>query len=60
MDTLISSQTIKTIREVWWDIRPHPGFGTVEIRVCDGIPTLREVGVVAELKASASCTSSTP
>ena len=49
MDTLISSQTIKTIREVWWDIRPHPAFGTVEIRVCDGIPTLREVGVVAAL-----------
>jgi len=49
MDTLISSQTIKTIREVWWDIRPHPSFGTVEIRVCDGIPTLREVGVVAAL-----------
>ncbi len=45
MDTLISSHTIKTIREVWWDIRPHPSFGTVEIRVCDGIPTLREVGV---------------
>src|ERR1700730_1090003 len=49
MDTLISSLTIKTIREVWWDIRPHPGFGTVEIRVCDGIPTLREVGVMAAL-----------
>ena len=32
-----------SIREVWWDIRPHPGFGTVEIRICDGIPTLREV-----------------
>jgi carboxylate-amine ligase len=49
MDTLISSHTIKTIREVWWDIRPHPSFGTVEIRVCDGIPTLREVGFVAAL-----------
>ena len=34
---------------MWWDIRPHPSFGTVEIRVCDGIPTLREVGVVAAL-----------
>jgi YbdK family carboxylate-amine ligase len=49
MDTLISSHTIRTIREVWWDIRPHPAFGTVEIRVCDGIPTLREVGVMAAL-----------
>ena len=49
MDTLISSHTISTIREVWWDIRPHPAFGTVEIRICDGIPTLREVGVMAAL-----------
>ena len=21
--------------EIWWDVRPHPRFGTVEIRVCD-------------------------
>ena len=20
---------------MWWEVRPHPGFGTVEIRVCD-------------------------
>jgi len=49
MDTLITARTIATIREVWWDIRPHPGFGTVELRICDGIPTLREVAVVAAL-----------
>jgi carboxylate-amine ligase len=49
MDTLIAAQTIRTIREVWWDIRPHPGFGTVELRICDGIPTMREVAVMAAL-----------
>lgn len=49
MGTLISAHTIKTIREVWWDVRPHPGFGTVELRVCDGIPTLAEVAAVAAL-----------
>jgi carboxylate-amine ligase len=49
MATLISAHTIKTIREVWWDIRPHPGFGTVELRVCDGIPTLAEVAAVSAL-----------
>ena len=31
---------ISTIREVWWDIRPHPDFGTVELRMCDGMPTM--------------------
>ncbi|MDQ6856295.1 MAG: glutamate--cysteine ligase [Candidatus Dormibacteraeota bacterium] len=49
MDTLIAAKTIASIREVWWDIRPHPGFGTVELRICDGLPTLREVAVVAAL-----------
>ena len=49
MDTLIAARTIASIREVWWDIRPHPGFGTVEIRICDGLPTLREVATVAAL-----------
>ena len=49
MGTLVSSGTIETIREVWWDIRPHPGFGTVELRICDGLPTLQEVGAVAAL-----------
>src|SRR5207302_8021412 len=49
MATLIEARTIATIREVWWDIRPHPGFGTVELRICDGMTTLREVAVVAAL-----------
>ena len=43
MKTLIGAGAISSIREVWWDLRPHPGFGTVEIRVCDGLPTLTEV-----------------
>jgi YbdK family carboxylate-amine ligase len=49
MATLISAQTIHTIREVWWDIRPHPNFGTVELRICDGMPTLGEVATAAAL-----------
>ncbi len=43
MKTLIGAGAITSIREVWWDLRPHPGFGTVEIRVCDALPTLTEV-----------------
>lgn len=49
MDTLISTQAVQSVREVWWDVRPHPDFGTVEIRVCDGLPTLDEVAAVAAL-----------
>jgi carboxylate-amine ligase len=49
MDLLVASQAIESIREVWWDIRPHPNFGTVELRICDGLPTLDEIGCVAAL-----------
>src|SRR3954469_12706475 len=49
MDTLLRAGSIRSIKEVWWDIRPHPDFGTVEIRMSDGVPTLREVGMVAAL-----------
>jgi carboxylate-amine ligase len=49
MTTLIRSKAITSIREVWWDIRPHPDFGTVELRVCDGVPRLSEVAALAAL-----------
>ncbi|MEC9348744.1 MAG: glutamate--cysteine ligase [Planctomycetota bacterium] len=46
---LIRSEGIESIREVWWDVRPHPGFGTVEVRVCDAMPTMGENLAVAAL-----------
>ncbi|MDQ1249194.1 MAG: glutamate---cysteine ligase / carboxylate-amine ligase [Actinomycetota bacterium] len=49
LDALIRAGSISTVREVWWDIRPHPGFGTVELRMCDGIPSLMEVSAIAAL-----------
>jgi len=29
---------ISSIKDLWWDARPHPDFGTLEIRTCD-LPT---------------------
>ncbi len=52
MDTLLRAGTIRSIKEVWWDVRPHPDFGTVEIRMFDGVPTMHEVGMVAALSQS--------
>ena len=49
MATLIESGCISSIREVWWDIRPHPDFGTVEFRMCDAMPTVRETVALAAL-----------
>ncbi len=52
MRTLLSAQTITSIREVWWDIRPHPNFGTIELRMCDGMNTLSEIAAVTALAQS--------
>lgn len=49
MSTLQAARAIESIREVWWDVRPHPNFGTVELRACDGLPTIGEVTAVAAL-----------
>ncbi len=49
MATLLESGCIHSIREVWWDIRPHPDFGTVEFRMCDATPTVRETIALAAL-----------
>ena len=49
MRTLQKANSIQSIREVWWDIRPHPGFGTVEIRVCDAVPSVDEMVNLAAL-----------
>jgi glutamate---cysteine ligase / carboxylate-amine ligase len=49
MDTLVTSGVIRSVKEVWWDVRPHPELGTVELRMCDASPTLREVTALAAL-----------
>jgi len=47
MAHLLDADCISSIREVWWDIRPHPDFGTVELRMCDATPTVREAVALA-------------
>lgn len=37
---------------VWWDVRPHPDFGTIEIRICDAQTRLRDTaGLTALIQA---------
>jgi carboxylate-amine ligase len=38
LETLVELRCIDSGKKVWWDIRPHPYFGTLEFRVCD-VPT---------------------
>ena len=32
---------------IWWDIRLHPRFGTVEVRICDGVTRLEDAVALA-------------
>ncbi|MGP1666807.1 MAG: carboxylate-amine ligase, partial [Rhodanobacter sp.] len=52
MDVLIEGGALKSVRELWWDIRPHPGFGTVEMRMTDAMGTMREVIALAAVAQS--------
>ncbi len=35
VDLLIKTNCIDDAKKIWWDIRPHPHFPTLEFRVCD-------------------------
>jgi len=46
---LIKTQCIDNGKRIWWDIRPHPFFNTIEIRVCDMPATLDDTIAIAAL-----------
>lgn len=46
---LVKSKAIRNVKDIWWDVRPSPAYGTLEIRVCDGMPTVEENMAVAAL-----------
>ena len=49
VDDMLTTGVILELGEIRWDIRPSPGFGTLEVRVCDGVPTLHELAAVTAL-----------
>jgi len=46
---LVSTGFMNTIREIWWDVRPHHNFGTVEVRICDMPGNLQDCLAIAAL-----------
>ena len=42
---LVDLHSIDDAKKIWWDVRPHPTFGTLEFRVCD-VPTCPETAVM--------------
>jgi carboxylate-amine ligase len=35
VDFLVRTRSIEEFTQVWWSVRPHHSFGTVEMRICD-------------------------
>ena len=35
VNLLIKTRCIDNAKKIWWDLRPHPFFGTLEFRICD-------------------------
>ncbi|GAB5401908.1 MAG: glutamate--cysteine ligase [Aureliella sp.] len=46
---MIDTGFINSIREIWWDVRPHHNFGTVEVRMCDMPGSIEHVYGLAAL-----------
>lgn len=46
VEKLIHARAITSLKDLWWDIRPSPRYGTLEIRICDGIASLQETTAI--------------
>jgi carboxylate-amine ligase len=51
---LIKTNCMDNAKKIWWDIRPHPFFNTIEVRICD-IPMRAEetIAIAALIQATA-------
>jgi glutamate---cysteine ligase / carboxylate-amine ligase len=49
VDLLVKTNCIDNGKKIWWDIRPHPFFNTLEVRVCDIPMRLDETVAIAAL-----------
>ena len=49
VDLLIKTNCIDNAKKIWWDLRVHPIFNTVEFRICDVPLTVTETITIAAL-----------
>ena len=49
VNLLIKTNCIDNAKKIWWDVRPHPFFSTLEVRVCDIPMRLDETMAIAAL-----------
>jgi carboxylate-amine ligase len=53
IDALVRTDSIVEYTQVWWSVRPHFRFGTVEVRICDAQPGAQESEALAGLIVAA-------
>jgi len=49
VNLLIKLNCIDNGKKIWWDVRPHPTFGTLEFRMCDCTTKVEEACAIAAL-----------
>jgi carboxylate-amine ligase len=49
VERLAALGVIEDHTRIWWDVRPHPRFGTLEVRVADQPTALARTALLAEL-----------
>jgi carboxylate-amine ligase len=52
IESLVATSSIVEFTQVWWSVRPHFSFGTVEVRICDAQATAQESDALASLMAA--------
>ncbi|TRX29659.1 carboxylate-amine ligase [Flavobacterium franklandianum] len=52
LDTLVKTNCIDNPKKIWWDLRLHPFYDTIEFRICDMCLTVEEtICIVAIIQA---------
>jgi len=49
VNLLVRLNCIDNGKKIWWDVRPHPTFGTLEFRMCDCTTKVEEACAIAAL-----------
>jgi glutamate---cysteine ligase / carboxylate-amine ligase len=49
VDLLVSCEAFPEPTFLWWDVRPQPRFGTIEVRICDAQSELWETAAICAL-----------
>lgn len=55
INLLIKTNCLDNAKKIWWDVRPHPFFNTIEVRICD-LPMRAEetLAIAALIQATAA------